>query len=282
MKIGFMADSAADIPKDLQERYNIKVIPISSIIGDKTYKAGVDVTNEEYYDIMSASKEFPTTSQPTVEMFQAAYREMLEQYDAIICVTIASTASGTWSAASKAAEDFIENGADITIIDSLQLSFAIGVPVVNGAKMHEEGKSKEEIIDYIMTATRRDIPYFLLDDLTQLRKGGRLKASSVILANLLDIKPILWVNEGLTQVMDKVRGSKKSIAKLVDIMLEKGNNISEQDIYIVQARSGEKLDLLLKMIDEKVSPKSVTVLEVGPTIVTHCGLGVVGIYFEHK
>ena len=153
---------------------------------------------------------------------------------------------------------------------------------MNAAKMRDEGKSKEEIIEYIKTATTRDMPYFLVDDLNHLKKGGRIKASSVAIANLLDIKPILWVNQGLTQVMDKVRGSKKSVARLVDIMLEKGDNIKEQDVYVIHSLGGEKLDLCIKLIEEKIAPKSINVFELGPTIVTHCGLGVVCVYFIQK
>ena len=282
MKIGFIVDSAADITKDMQEKYDIKVIPLCPTVDDVTYTPGVDVTNEEYYDILINSKEFPTTSQPPREVVADAFREMLEKYDTVIYVTISSLGSETYNVACMAAKEFIDNGADLTVFDSLQYCVAIGVPVVNAAKKRDEGASKEEILEYLQTATRRDLPYFLVDDMTQLKRGGRIKASKVVIANLLDIKPILWAHEGLTQVMDKVRGSKKSVAKLVDIMIERGDNLAEEEVVVMHARGGEKLELLLKLIDEKVSPKSVKVYEIGPTIVTHSGLGVTGIYFKHK
>ena len=282
MKIGFIVDSAADITKDMQEKYDIKVIPLCPTVDDVTYTPGVDVTNEEYYDILVNSKEFPTTSQPPRELVADAYREMLDKYDSVIYVTISSLGSETYNVACMAAKEFTDEGKDITVFDSLQYCVAIGIPVVNAAEMRDAGASKEEILTYLETTTRRDTPYFLLDDLTQLKRGGRIKASKVVIANLLDIKPILWVHEGLTQVMDKVRGSKKSVAKLVDIMAERGDDLANEEVYVVHARGGEKLELMLKLIDEKISPKSVKIMEVGPTIVTHSGLGVIGAYFKHK
>ena len=280
--IGFIADSAADIPQEVAQKHNITIVPLCSTVDDVTYRAGVDVTNEEYYDILANSKEFPTTSQPTAEQYTEIYKEMLEKFDSVICVTIASAASGTNSVANIAAKEFVENGADITVVDSAQLSFGIGVPVVDAVKLYADGKSKEEIIQYLETVTRRDIPYFLLDDLTQLKKGGRIKASKAAIANLLDIKPILRISEGLTEAFDKVRGSKKSVLKLIEIMEEKGDNLSDKDVYVIHARGGEKLDLLVKLIEERIAPKSVTTLTVGPTISTHSGVGVVGVYFQHK
>jgi len=282
MKIGFIADSAADIREEWQKKYDIKVIPLCPTIDDVTYTPGVDITNEEYYDLILNSEDFPTTSQPPQEVVANAYREMFEKYDAVIYVTIASAASETNNVANMAAKELIAEGKDLTVIDSQQLCVGIGVPVVNAAKMRDNGASKEEIIEYLMTATRRDTPYFLVDDLTQLKRGGRIKGSKVVIANLLDIKPILWVNEGLTQVMDKVRGSKKSLMKLVEIMEEKGDNLKDKDVYVAHARGGEKLDLLVKLIEERIGPKSIQIESIGPTIVTHSGVGVVCIYFEHK
>jgi len=282
MKIGFIVDSAADIPKELQEKYDIKIIPLCPTVDDVTYTPGVDVTNEEYYDILVNSKEFPTTSQPPQQLVADAYSEMLAKYDAVIHVTISSLASETYNVSCMAAKEFIDNGADLTVFDSMQFCVGIGIPVINAAEMRNNGASKEEILEYLETTTRRDMPYFLVDDLTQLKRGGRLKASKVVIANMLDIKPILCVHEGLTQAFDKVRGSKKSVLKLVDIISEKGNDLSDKEVVVVHARGGEKLELLVKLIEEKISPKSISVYEVGPTIVTHSGLGVVGIYFEHK
>jgi len=281
--IGFIVDTAADIPTELLKEYDIGLLPLYAELGDKKYFPWVDVTNDEYYDIMTASKEFPKTAMMSPAEIEDMYREKLAKYDCVVHTTIANTASGAFSSASIVANEMIEKeGADITVIDSWSLCVAIGIPVVNAAKMHREGAGKEEVIEYIQKFTKAGNVYFAVDDLQHLKKGGRIKASAVVIAELLDIKPVLCINEGLVHVIEKVRGGKRAIARVVELALERGDNIKEQDIGIIHTRGGEKLELLKKLVEEKIAPKSITVYDLGPTIASHVGLGVVGMYFAEK
>ncbi|MBO5955379.1 MAG: DegV family EDD domain-containing protein, partial [Clostridia bacterium] len=166
--------------------------------------------------------------------------------------------------------------------DSSLYSYGIGANVVEAAKMAEKGASKDEIVDFLKERFKKDRVYFIVDDLATLKKGGRIKATTMVVSAILDIKPILYSNDGMVEAFAKVKGLKRAVSRLVDCVEENIEDPENTEIYILNADCPEKADLLKTMVEERIGAKKIKIAEVGPIITCHAGVGVFGIYFKHK
>lgn len=281
--VRIMTDFAADLPAEFIKEHDVKVLPFYINVGEKSILADINYTAEEFYELMKTTDELPKTSQCTPEFVENLFRELSKDGEPVIYASISANASGVVATAHMVASRLIEEeGKDITIIDSKSFSLGIGKPVMDAVLMAEAGAGKEEIISFLTETYERDRVYFVVDDLTTLRKGGRVKATTAVIGDLLDIKPILYSNDGLVEVYAKVRGGKKAIAKIVDEVVENMDNPEEGEVIVLDADAEEKAEIMVKMLEKKVNPKKISRYSVGPVITCHAGLGVMGIYFKHK
>ena len=280
--VRIMADFAADIPAEFIKEHGLKVLPFYINTGDKSILADENYKPEEFYELIKTTDDIPKTSQPSPETLESMFRELSAEGEPVIYVSISANASGVFTTANLIANDLKEEGLDITIIDSKSFSLGIGTPVMEAVLMAEAGAGKEEIINFLTETYERDRVYFVVDDLTFLKKGGRIKATTAVIGDLLDIKPILYSNDGLVEVYAKVRGQKKAISKIVDEIIENMDNPEENEIVVLDADAEEKADILVKFLEKKVNAKNISRHKVGPVITCHAGLGVMGVYFKHK
>ncbi len=279
--IKIITDAAADISKEQAREFDIKVLPFMITTGDKQIIADENLDREEFYDIIINSAEVPTTSQMSPADIEDIYRSIGKDAE-ILHITMSGRASGVNNTANMVAKSLNNEGFDIKVVDSTSFSLAYGRAVIEAAKMAMADKSREEIINYITEVYNRDTAYFLVDDLTQLKKSGRIKATTMAISKALDIKPILTVNDGLVEAFRKVRGLKKAIATLVDFIEERMENPQENEILILYSRAEDKVEIIEKLIRERINPKAIEYAKIGPVITTHAGVGVLGVYFKHK
>lgn len=280
--IKIMTDLSADVPKLLAERHNIAVLPFYINAGERSILAGQDYTPQMFYEEFGECEEMPSTSQATPGILEDMYRECGKD-EPIIHITIPANGSGIVNTARMVSARLNEEeGFDITVVDSSLYSYAIGANVIDAAKMAESGASKEEIIGFLKERFENDKVYFIVDDLKYLRKGGRIKATTMVVSQVLDIKPILWSNDGLVEAFAKVRGIKRAVAKLVDCVEENIDDAENAVVYVMHANAPEKAELLSRMIEERVHPGKIVLNDVGPIITCHAGPGVFGVYFRHK
>lgn len=280
--IRIMTDAAADIESSVAKELGIEILPFMIYIGDKSIMADVDFDCKEFYRMVRESGEIPSTSQMSPADVEECYRRLGAEGDSIIHVTISAKGSGINNTSNMVAQQLNDEGFDITVIDSSMFAYLIGRPVVEAAKMAKAGKEKTEIIDYLQECYRRDTAYFVVDDLTFLKKGGRIKATTMAISSVLDIKPILNINSGLVEAYKKVRGLKKAMSVLAGYAAERMEKPEENEVIILHSDADDKVEILKKMVEEKVAPKSISVGRLGPIITSHAGLGLVGIYFRHK
>lgn len=280
--IKIMADLAADIPGELVKKHNIEILPFYINTPTESILAGESFTPDMFYEKFGGADEMPSTSQATPEILEAMYREAGKNQTPVIHITISGSGSGIFNTARLVSEQLREEGYNITIVDSRTYSYAIGANVVEAAKMSEAGKSAEEIVAFLEERFREDSVYFIVDDLKYLQKGGRIKATTMVISKVLDIKPILKSSDGLVEAFAKVRGSKKAISKLVDIAEEKIADAQNATVYILHSNAPDKADILTEMVKERINPKAIERIKVGPIISCHAGIGVFGIYFKHK
>lgn len=285
-KILLMTDSGSDIGKERAAKYGIKVLPLKySFDGEHYYLDGIDQTLEEFYEMEKGMTEVPKTSQISPVEFEEAFEQAYQDgYDRVIYTSISGAASGTCQNAVMMGNQVMSEheGFKVDVIDSRTYSMLYGLAVIEGAKLLKEGKSAEEIIDRINTICQSASAYFLTDDLTHLKKGGRINAATFAVANMLDIKPILVIKDGLVEQGAKLRGSKNLYKKLVDAATAMGD-FNEGKVYTIHTCVYEKAAFLRNAISEQFPNIVVDDLLVGPTIGCHTGPDLFGVvYFSEK
>lgn len=279
--IKIVTDSAADIPKSIAEELDIEILPFMINIDGKQIVADKNLTPQEFYKMVENCVEIPSTSQMSPADLEDIYRKIGAE-NTIIHITMSARGSGINNTSNLVAGQLNDEGFDITVIDSGKFTMIIGDTVIKAAKMARNGASKQEIIDFANENYARDTAYFLVDDLTFLKKGGRIKATTMAISKVLDIKPILFINDGLVEATRKVRGLKKSLSVLVDFIEERMENPEENEVMILDSDAPDKVEAIEEMIRERIKPKAITYAKIGPVITCHAGPGLVGVYFKHK
>lgn len=275
--IKIITDSLSDMPKDIAEKYNIKVLPLTVRFADGEYKDGVDLTAVEFYKKLETADEIPQTSQVNPGEFKQAIEEALEEgYESIIIINGSGGVSGTHQSAVIAKEE-LDND-NVYVFDSRSLSYGCGMIVTMLAEMVEEGKPLDEILSNLKQMIKGAQQIFSVDTLKYLHKNGRLSTGKMALGTLLNVKPILGIIDGKVEPIDKVRGNKKLYKKMIEICKENGLKKGSR-ISIGHAANERGLEILKKLIIEELNPSRIDEADIGCTIGTHTGAGVLAIFF---
>ena len=284
-KIRIITDSGSDISQKRAEELGIRVIPISfTFDGETYYKEGIDMSTEEFYDRLKTSQQIPKTTQITPIEFSDIFNEEYDNgYDTLIVVTLSSQASGIYQNATMIASEIMEErGGEIIVIDSLGYTGIYGAPVIHAAHMLKEGGSKDEIVSYLNDVLPTLKAYFLVDDLLHLKKGGRINAATLAVANMLDIKPILTIRDGVVVQKDKLRGNKKIYKKLIENALDDDFEFEGKTILIPYSGNKESAIAMREALEEEFDNVKVFDCQLGAIIGSHGGPGLVGFIFSDK
>ena len=275
--IQIIIDSMIDMPKDILNKYSIMVIPLTIVFGNEEYKDGVDLTDKQFYEKLSKSKNLPQTSQITPNTFMDVFKKVLNEGKKILCINGSSKASGTFQSA-VVAKNSLESD-KIEVFDTMALSLGAGIFVYEAAKMVSEKKDLKEIIEHLNTMKMQVDHIFTVDTLEYLKKGGRLNPMKATIATMLNIKPILTVVDGLVEPLDKVRGKKKVIGKMIELARERGKTFDDKVIGISHADCKDMLNLLKEQVIKDLKPKEIIIADIGCTIGTHAGPGALAIFY---
>ncbi|WP_199617858.1 DegV family protein [Paenibacillus alkalitolerans] len=276
--VRIVVDSTADIPLEERRRLGIEMVPLKVHFGKETYLDSVTITSEQFFDKLAAAKDMPTTSQPSPADFLETYKKLLEEPDtAIISIHLSSAFSGTYQSA-VLAKSLLGTEADIRIVDSKSASLGFGLLAMAAAEAVQSGKDIDHCMRLIETLKANTRLYFLVDTLEYLHRNGRIGKASAVFGSLLNIKPILSIdNEGMIYPVDKVRGSKKAMNRIVELFQ---NDFSgkEVDVTIVHANAvpaGQQFEAVLR---EHFSVRNTSYYTLGPVIGTHVGPGTLGVF----
>ena len=282
MKIKITVDSAADMSADLLKKYNISVMPIPVILGEKQYKDSVDVTVKDLYDYIDATGQLPkTASYNPVEAEEFFRKELASDggYDALIHFGLSSGLSSVCQNAMIASGEFDNR---VYVVDTLSLSTGIALQAIRAAELASQGLTAAKIFEDIMAA-RQDIQVsFIVDKLKMLHKGGRCSALAVFGANLLNIKPSIKMSQGKLGVDKKFRGKYiECVQKYVEDTLRANPNYDRKRVFITHTEtSPEVVDAVRRLLNGKFD--EVIETETGCTITVHCGKNTLGILFYNK
>lgn len=277
-----ITDSASDLPRDYIVQHKIHVIPTPVVIDDIDYFDGETIQTEEFYHILDDIKRDVKTYHINPAMFTEAFLPYAQAGDSVIYLCFSTGIAGTYNAANIALSNIREDypNFDMTIIDSKCASAGFGLVFSKLVTMLDKGASKEEIIeaaDYYISHIKH---VFTVQTLAYLIKGGRLTKLKGTLAETLDMKPVLIVNDtGALAVIKTVRGRKKSLRYLIDYAKETGYHLENQTVSLCHGEDMESLDFVNSMVQETFHPKNTMISVVGCAIGAHTGRGIVGFCF---
>ena len=279
MSVRIITDSASDIYQSEALELNIDVLPLKTIFGTEEYRDGIDLSHEGFYHKLIESDVLPTTSQIPPFDYEEAFRAAVENGDDVVCITLSSKLSGCFQSATIAAEEFPGR---VVVVDSLNVAIGQHCLIDLAVKARDAGKSAAEI-GAILDKEKHNIRLVaLLDTLEYLKKGGRISSTAALAGTLLNIKPVIAVEDGAVAILGKARGSKNGGNMLMS-QVEKAGGIDFSKPYWL-AYTGLSDALLNKYIEDsaalyKNKTDYLPVHTIGSTIGTHVGPGAIAVAF---
>ncbi|WP_040204502.1 DegV family protein [Neobacillus jeddahensis] len=283
MVVKILADSACDLPKSYYEETNVVLFPLMVQINDQAYEDVKTIDPKTVYDAIR-SGIVPKTSQVSPLLFEEVFTAMAEKNEDGIYIAFSSELSGTYSTAVMILDQVKEKYPDfqLTIVDTKCASLGVGLIVQEAARLAAENIEKEKILEVILNRTQHMEHIFTVEDLDYLAKGGRVSRASAFLGGLLNIKPILNMEDGKLVPIEKIRGKKKVFRRIMEIMNERGSDLNEQIIGISHADNLETANEVKAMIEEEFHPKEVYISSIGSAIGAHTGPDTISIFFLNK
>jgi DegV family protein with EDD domain len=283
MQVKILADSACDLPKDFYAEHNVTLFPLKVHVNDQEYEDVTTIDSKTVYDAIR-SGEVPKTSQVSPLLFQEVFTKMAENNEDGIYIAFSSELSGTYQTSVMILDQVKEKypNFNLTIVDTKCASLGYGLVVREAVRKSEQNGSKEEILKDVLFRSEHMEQLFTVEDLEYLAKGGRVSKASAFLGGLLNIKPILNVEDGKLVPIEKLRGKKKVLRRLIELMRERGTEMNDQVIGISHADTEETALEVKAMIDEEFHPKEVYITSIGSAVGAHTGPGTIAIFFLNK
>lgn len=281
-KIRIVSDSTCDLSKELIEKYDITIIPLCIILGEKSYFDGVDITPAEIYKWSDENKTTPKTAGITFDKLDEVVKPLMEQGDDIIYIGISEGMSSTCNTARIYGED---NEYDrFFVVNSENLSTGIGLQVLRAAELRDEGKSAEEIVEEIEGARSLVRASFVVDTLTFLARGGRCTAVTALMANALKLHPEIVVKDGKMGVGRKVRGKPSvAVSAYVDGLMPVLASADPRRVFITHSGSDSEIVEAVRVKLESLSHfEEILETQAGGVISSHCGPNTLGVLFYEK
>ncbi|ANV71691.1 fatty acid-binding protein DegV [Bacillus thuringiensis] len=284
MSVKIITDSAADLPVELLQAYDIDLIPLR--VYDEAETEYLDGVTLESVTLLQKMREGAVyrTSLPSLETFQEKFVSYAKEGNPCIYLAFSSELSGTYQSSVVIKEEVKETYADLDleIIDTKCASLGQGLVVLEAAKIAKDGASKEDILNRVAFLMNHMEHIFTVADLQYLVRGGRLSKVAGFIGGLLNIKPILNVEEGKLVPLEKVRGKKKVLSRIVDIMEERGKDLKGQTIGITHGDDLETAEALKSLITERFGCEVFIVNTIGAAIGAHTGPGVITLFFLNE
>ncbi|MCM3030457.1 DegV family protein [Niallia taxi] len=280
MTYKILADSACDLPLSYYDDNDVILFPLKVNLENKEYEDLKTIQPNAVYDAIR-NGEVPKTSQVSPSLFEDVFTEMAKNGESGIYVAFSSQLSGTFQTAKMIYEQVKENYPDfhLTIIDSKCASLGAGLAVQECVKQRSLGKTQEEAEARARFFCEHMEHLFTVEDLEYLAKGGRVSKASAFVGGLLQIKPLLHVEDGKLVPLEKIRGKKKLLRRMLDVMEERGNSLNTQTIAISHADDLATATELKNTIMERFQPNDVYISSIGAAVGSHTGAGTIALFF---
>jgi DegV family protein with EDD domain len=273
--IKIVTDSTADIPRELLERYDIRLVPINIQFGTETYREGIDIDRPTFFRKLDEYPTIPTSSQPSPGQFVEVFRPLVEDGHSIISLHVTSKHSGTYQSALLAKSMLPE--AEIEVFDTLSISIGTGYQALAAARAAEEGKSMAEIIEMLEGIRGRMSLYLTPSTLKYLQKSGRVGKLAGALASLLNVKPVIKVEDGVLEAFQNVRTRSKAIDYMIELTAEAVGTTEPVKIGLPHAEVPDEAEELRKRLESTFNVDEMHVVPLACSLTVHGGPGIMGI-----
>lgn len=276
-------DSSSDLPKSFFKEHDVGLFPLRVHLNGQEYRDVLDIPPTTIYDEMRKGAS-PKTSQVSPETFLTEFKKLAENNEEGIYIAFSSNLSGTYSTAVMVANQVKEQYPNFhfKIIDTKCASLGQGLVVKKALELREKGLSLDELAKEVQRYADHMTHLFTVEDLKYLANGGRISKSSAFIGGMLNIKPILHVEDGRLVPLEKVRGRKKSINRMIELMIERGGDFSNKIVGISHGDDLSFVEDVKAVIAEKLHPKGFEITMVGAVIGAHSGPGTIAIFFTDK
>ena len=279
MKTAVVTDSTAYLSKDVAEQLNIYIIPLNVIFGEESYQEELELSADQFYEEVK-QKELPKTSQPPIGQFIQLFERLAADYDAVISIHLSSGISGTYQGAVSAGN--MVDGIQVYAFDSEISCMAQGFYVMEAAKMAADGKDPEAIIARLDEMKQSTRAYFMVDDLSHLKRGGRLSSAEALIGGLLQVKPLLHFENKVIVPFEKIRTRKKAMKRIVELLQEDVKSGANYQASIIHANREEEAIAWKKELQVECPNVEFSISYFGAVIGTHLGEGSMGLAWTKK
>lgn len=278
MSVRIICDSASDITQELAKELGITVLPLKIIWGEEEYLDGVTMKTKEFFEKLVETDELPKTSQLSPYDYEKVFKEVAEAGDTAVCLTVSSKLSGTYQSANIAREDYEDS---IIVVDTLNAALGEQIIVKRAVELRDSGKTAQEIADIINEEKKNVKVVALIDTLEYLKKGGRISQAVAIAGAVLNIKPVIAIEDGEIVVLGKARGSKNGNNKLMELVEKAGIDFTRPFVLTYAGLSDALLQKYIEdssfLYEGKIDKLPITAM--GSVVGTHVGPGAIGVAF---
>jgi len=273
MAVKIVTDSTSDLSPEIAKELGITVIPLYVHFGNETYRDGINLTTDAFYQKLVQSATLPTTSAPSPGEFVEIFDKLAKETDQILTITVSSKLSATYESALKAKE-LSQSKARIEIINSLKIVSALGLIAISAGKAAKAGASIDEVINVVHSSMPRVDILMALDTLEYLRKGGRIGAAQALLGSVLKMNPVLTLKDGVVTPVTRVR----SRAKAIDYLHDFATGFSQiEEIAVEDATTPNEAEALVERLSSKFPKEHIYRMKISPVIGVHVGPDVIGV-----
>lgn len=282
MSIKIIADSTCYLPQEYINKYKVSIASLNVLINGKSYRE-TDLANDWFYNEMTKSPTTPTSSQPSIEELYSIVESLVKDGDDIVGIFLSSDMSGTFSTSNLVKNMILENypNAKIVMIDSRSNCMQAGFAILEAAKAASENKSLYEVVSIAKNVIENSKFIFVPETLEYLKKGGRIGGAAALFGSLLQIKPILTVEDGKTTVFTKVRTKKKAIDKIVNTVLEQNSKTPIKGLIVHHINCESEGEELANRLKSTLGLDSIKIQSIGPIIGLHVGPGSIGVAYHY-
>jgi DegV family protein with EDD domain len=275
--VAIVTDSTAYMPKELVEQYGIRVVPNVVNWGPKTYRDGIDITSSEFFERLKTDPVLPTTAVASIGEFRDVYAAAAESASSVLGIHLSAKLSGTFSTAEQARALLPDRR--IEVFDSNATAMALGFVVLAAARAAEAGKNLDEVKQVASDTVPNVGIIFTLQTLEFLRRGGRIGGGQAFLGGLLDMKPILELQDGRVEPRERVRTKRKAMDRVIDLIVERIQGRTPVRLATIHAAAPEEASAMLEAAKARLQPVECIMAEASPTVATHTGPGTVGLAY---
>jgi len=277
MNVKIIVDSTADMRPEIAEK--VRIVPLSVHFGEREYISGVNITPKQFYEMLVESDVLPTTSQPAPYLFEEAFEQAVAEGCEVVCLTCSGKLSGTCQSANIAAAEF---DGKVHVVDSNTIAIGLGILTEYAVRLAEQGLSPEEIVNKLLAKREKVRLLALVDTLEYLKKGGRISPAVALAGGLLNIKPVISLDDGEIKLIGKARGSRQGNNLLVQEIQKAGG--VDFSMPVMLGYTGLSDALLHKYVQDSAAlweghSESLPVSIVGSVVGTHAGPGAVAVAF---